>query len=74
MTGEQLKASAIKIFGQKGWVSALADSLGVDRTQVWRYVNSQTPVPGPVAAAVECWMEAFRKNGKVPPSQRPTSQ
>ena len=28
------------------------------RTQVWRYVNSKTPVPGPVQAAVECWLKS----------------
>ena len=57
MTGEELKAAAIKLFGERGWQSALSSRLGVDRTQVWRYVTNDK-VPGPVAAAVACWLRA----------------
>lgn len=60
MTPDELKAAAMTLFGERGWVTALADKLGVDRTQVWRYVNGTTPVPGPVAAAVKCWLENHR--------------
>jgi hypothetical protein len=42
----------------RGWQSALALHLGIDRTQIWRYVSNNT-VPGPVDAAVTCWL----KNG-----------
>lgn len=52
MTGDELKASAIEIFGERGWQSALASWLQIDRTQIWRYVKNGH-VPGPVAAAVE---------------------
>jgi len=52
MTGDELKASAIEIFGEHGWQSALASWLQIDRTQVWRYIRNDR-VPGPVAAAVE---------------------
>ena len=55
MTGEELKAAAIKLFGERWWQSALAERLGIDRTQVWRYVTTGR-VPGPVAAAVKCWL------------------
>lgn len=58
MTGEQLKQAGIQLFGERGWVSALALHLRVDRTQIWRYVTTGN-VPGPVQAAVECWL----KNG-----------
>ena len=51
MTGAELKAAAIKIFGERGWQSALASWLQIDRTQIWRYVKTGH-VPGPVAAAV----------------------
>lgn len=55
MTGEELKAAGIKLFGEKGWQSELAASLQVDRTQIWRYVHNNR-VPGPVSAAVSCWL------------------
>lgn len=57
MTGDELKEAAIKLFGERGWQSALSSRLGIDRTQVWRYV-SNGKVPGPVAAAVNCWLRS----------------
>lgn len=63
MTGEELKLAAIKLFGERGWQAALALHLGVDRTQVWRYVTTGK-VPGPVSAAVTCWI----KSGSPPSS------
>ena len=57
MTPSELKAAAIKLFGERGWVTALATALKVDRTQVWRYINGKGPIPGPVEAAVSCWLE-----------------
>lgn len=59
MSGEELKQAAIKLFGDKGWQTSLADALKIDRTQVWRYVKHDK-VPGPVAAAVSCWL----RNGR----------
>lgn len=56
MTGQELKEAAIKLFGERGWTTALAENLGVDRSQIWRYVNNRTDVPGPVEAAVRCWL------------------
>lgn len=64
MTGDELKDAAVKLFGERGWVASLAEGLGVDRTQVWRYVNGRTPVPGPVAAAVECWLSKLPRGRK----------
>jgi len=61
MTGEELKNAAIKLFGERGWQAALALHLGVDRTQVWRYVSTGR-VPGPVAAAVACWLKSGQPN------------
>lgn len=63
LTGEQLKEAGISLFGERGWQSSLALHLGIDRTQIWRYVTNNS-VPGPVAAAVECWI----KNG--PPEKK----
>lgn len=57
MSGDELKEAAIKLFGERGWQSALALHLKLDRTQIWRYVKNDS-VPGPVAAAVECWLKS----------------
>ena len=57
MTGDQLRLAGIQLFGERGWQSALATHLGIDRTQIWRYVTTDK-VPGPVAAAVECWLKS----------------
>jgi len=66
MKPEELKSAAIEIWGERGWVTALANSLGIDRTQVWRYINGDN-VPGPVSAAVKCWLECYRRTGNKPP-------
>lgn len=69
MTPEELKAAAIELFGERGWVAALSAHLGVDRTQVWRYINGtgKSGIPGPVQAAVSCWLRSYRETGKLPP-------
>lgn len=59
MTGRELKDAGIELFGDRGWVSAMADKLGMDRTAVWRQINNDA-VSGPVAAAVTCWLEVKR--------------
>ena len=66
MTADQLREAAIEIFGERGWTSSLSGALGVERTQVWRYLNGRTPVPGPVRACVACWLANFRRDGTVP--------
>lgn len=66
MTPDRLKAAAIELWGERGWVTALATNLRIDRTQVWRYVNGKGPIPGPVEAAVECWIGRFRETGRRP--------
>lgn len=55
MTGAELQAAGIKLYGERGWQSSLAKALGRDRTQIWRYITNDK-VPGPVAAAVEAWL------------------
>lgn len=57
MTPSELRAAAIKIFGERGYSAALAKALGVDYSQVWRYLSGRTLAPGPVIAAVKCWLE-----------------
>lgn len=52
MTGAQLKAAGIQLYGERGWRSALADALGYEQTQIWRYVKNDS-VPRVVELAVE---------------------
>jgi hypothetical protein len=63
VTADELRQAGIKLFGSRGWTSALAAKLGIDRVSVWRYVSGQLPVPGPVAAAVQCWLRELRRAG-----------
>lgn len=66
MSPDDLRRAGIELFGERGWMAALSSALGVERTQVWRYLNNRTPIPGPVAAAVDCWVRRFRETGKRP--------
>lgn len=52
MTPNELKDAAIKLFGERGYSLRLAEFLGMERTQVWRYLNGRLPVPFLVAKAV----------------------
>jgi hypothetical protein len=65
VTGDELKASAIELFGEKGWQSSLAEWLQIDRTQIWRYVKNDR-VPGPVAAAVTERLSSARSRPSSP--------
>ena len=65
MTPEVLRQAAITLFGERGWMSRLAESLGVDRSSVSRWFAG-LPVPGPVAAAVEAWLLLYRLTGARP--------
>ncbi len=65
MSGEHLKKAAITLFGERGWQSALASHLEIDRTQVWRYITTGR-LPGPVKAAVRAWL----RHGMQPAGER----
>lgn len=56
MTGNELKNAAIEIYGKWGWQAKAAEALGVDASSVRRWTSGQIPVPGPVAAAVRCFI------------------
>lgn len=66
MTPDELRDAAIEIFGRRGWTTDLAACLRIDRTTVYRYAQGQIPIPGPVEAAITCWLEVFRESGKRP--------
>lgn len=65
MCPEALRQAAITLFGDRGWMSRLAETLGVDRSSVSRWFAG-LPVPGPVAAAVEAWLLIYRLTGLRP--------
>jgi hypothetical protein len=65
MSPEALRQAAITLFGERGWMSRLAETLGVDRSSVSRWFAG-LPVPGPVAAAVEAWLHIYRLTGLRP--------
>ena len=55
MTGKELIQIAHKLYGEKGWQTAMAAALEVDASTIrrWVYANS---VPGPAAAALRCFL------------------
>ena len=65
MSPEELRRAAILIFGERGWMSRLAEALGVDRSTVSRWFSG-LPVPGPVAAAVRAWLLLHQLTGRNP--------
>ena len=66
MTADTLRKAAIEIVGRRGWTTDLAAALKVDRTTIYRYTQGQLAIPGPVEAAVICWLKRFRETGKRP--------
>ena len=69
MTADKLREAAIELFGRRGWTHDLAASLKLDRTTIYRYVQGQLPIPGPVEAAVLAWLRELRAKGKRPKRQ-----
>jgi hypothetical protein len=62
---EELRRTAILIFGERGWMSRLAEALGVDRSTVSRWFAGLA-IPGPVAAAVRAWLLLYQLTGRRP--------
>jgi hypothetical protein len=57
MNGQQLKEALITLYGERGWQTKAARALGVDDSSIRRWIGGQIGVPGPVAAAVACFLE-----------------
>lgn len=56
MNRDEFIETGMRLYG-RGWQTKLAASLGVDGSTVRRWVAGSVPVPGPVAAAVKCFVE-----------------
>lgn len=65
MTAEELRRAAILLFGERGWMSRLAEGLDVDRSTVSRWFAG-LPIPGPVAAAIASWLLLYKITGQKP--------
>ena len=64
MTPDELRAAAIEIYGSRGWVGALATRLGKDRSQIWRYLRGEAPIPVLVAEAVAGDLKSKRSTNR----------
>ena len=62
MTPAELRAACIKLYGSHGWQAGLAEALGVDGSTVRRWSSGAVPVPNPVIAAIECFLERQRSS------------
>lgn len=65
MTPDDVEQKAKALFGEN-WKHALACSLGVNYSTLWRQL-SQNNLPGPVIAAVKAWTVLFETLGVRPP-------
>ena len=70
MTASELRAALDKLeLGQ----AALADHIGVHRESVSRWCSGETPVPGPVAVAVNLMLGSVELSNRVPKGKRRVS-
>lgn len=64
MTSDELVRLAVGLYGERGWQARLATALSVDGSTVRRWVSGVVPVPGPVAAAVRCFVRETPEEGR----------
>lgn len=57
MSPAELRTICLKLYGEQGWQTQLADELGVDGSTVRRWVSGVVSIPNPVAAAIRCFLE-----------------
>jgi DNA-binding transcriptional regulator YdaS (Cro superfamily) len=55
VTPAELKEIGERLYGY-GWQTRLAERLGVDGSTVRRWVSGKSPIPGPAAAAIRCFL------------------
>lgn len=56
-TAEDLRRAGQELFGaDRGWKTRFAAALRADQGSLSRWLSGSIAVPGPVRAAVECWL------------------
>lgn len=61
MTPTELQKACVKLYGSHGWQTRLSEDLSVDGSTVRRWASGAVQIPGPVAAAIRCFLD--RKKG-----------
>lgn len=56
MSSDELSAIGVQLWGSWGWQTRMAKALNVDGSTVRRWVSGAVPVPGPVEAALRCFL------------------
>ncbi|MEM7749208.1 MAG: hypothetical protein AAF346_13235 [Pseudomonadota bacterium] len=64
MTPERLREIGVKLFGEWGWQTRLAERLLIDDRTVRRWVAGRVPVPGPAIVALELLEEKYDRTVK----------
>jgi hypothetical protein len=61
MTPQQLRKAGVKLFGERAWQTRLAEALQVDPSTVRRWVSGAVTIPGPVEAAIRCFLRETKQ-------------
>ncbi len=56
MSAQELRDAGVELYGNWGWQTRLAEALFVDGSTVRRWVSGAVSVPGPVEAAIHCFL------------------
>lgn len=61
MTRKQLAEAGVELYGERAWQTRMAEELGVDGSTVRRWVSGAVPIPQPVIAALNCFVDRARR-------------
>jgi hypothetical protein len=61
MTGDELRKACGLLYGEQAGQTRMAEALEVDPSTVRRWISGALPIPGPVRAAVGCFLKAAGK-------------
>jgi hypothetical protein len=56
LTPKELREIGERLYGVWGWQTRMAEALKVDGSTVRRWVSGAVPIPGPVEAALRCFV------------------
>lgn len=61
MSPTQFRDLAIRVVGDKGWQTRIAEQLQVDGSTVRRWVSGAVPIPNTVAVAMTCLADSVAR-------------